>query len=276
MAKRSKLIPKPLPLEKMDKNKVSAIVKGLQEGIAFAKKGGEVPMESKTFEEVWTPYYETQDFVSPVENRRNAHIARLAMLYALLDKSRVIRAPHLHAAIAVWTYCRDSARYLFAAHHRTETEEEKILKLLAQHPEGLTTTQITFMAFNNNKAAEPFLTQLEEAGKVRQSKVQTVGRPSVKWFLVTSPLEPNGSGGLDLKDDLMQIEPAAQGHEAQLRAVGGSVLYVPRGEALEYAPLATSAYSGCGLLCVYCYNKTSPIRVREYPLAKPAETFQAA
>lgn len=194
MAKQSQVIARPLPLDKMDKNKVSAIVKGLQEAVAFAKKTGEISMESKTDEEIWSPFVETLDYVSVVENRKRAHTARLAMLFALLDKSRVIRAAHLNAAIAVWTYCRDSSRYLFAGHHRPETAEEQILKLLAQHSEGLTTTQITFMAFGNNKAAEPLLLLLEEAGKVRRSKVQGVGRPSVKWFLtMPPPSKPNGS-----------------------------------------------------------------------------------
>lgn len=34
---------------------------------------------------------------------------------------------------------------------------------------------------------------------------------------------------------------------------GCSIVYAPRGQAGEYAPLATNPYSGCGHKCAYCY-----------------------
>lgn len=34
---------------------------------------------------------------------------------------------------------------------------------------------------------------------------------------------------------------------------GCSILYAPRGQAGEYAPLATNPYRGCGHKCAYCY-----------------------
>lgn len=34
---------------------------------------------------------------------------------------------------------------------------------------------------------------------------------------------------------------------------GCSIIYAPRGQALEYAPLATNPYRGCGHKCAYCY-----------------------
>ena len=34
---------------------------------------------------------------------------------------------------------------------------------------------------------------------------------------------------------------------------GCSYIYAPRGQALEYAPLATNPYRGCGHKCAYCY-----------------------
>ena len=33
----------------------------------------------------------------------------------------------------------------------------------------------------------------------------------------------------------------------------GSVIYVPAGQAGEYAELATNPYRGCGHSCAYCY-----------------------
>jgi DNA repair photolyase len=34
---------------------------------------------------------------------------------------------------------------------------------------------------------------------------------------------------------------------------GCRLIYAPRGQAFEYAPLATNPYRGCGHICVYCY-----------------------
>ena len=36
-----------------------------------------------------------------------------SVIYALLDQSLEIRWPHLKAALAVWRYCEQSARWLF-------------------------------------------------------------------------------------------------------------------------------------------------------------------
>ena len=45
--------------------------------------------------------------------RAEAHTARLALLYALLDCSDVIRLAHLEAALAFWAYSAASARWVF-------------------------------------------------------------------------------------------------------------------------------------------------------------------
>lgn len=34
---------------------------------------------------------------------------------------------------------------------------------------------------------------------------------------------------------------------------GCSIIYAPRGQAGEYAKLATNPYRGCGHKCAYCY-----------------------
>src|SRR6185295_11508058 len=48
-----------------------------------------------------------------VTGRAEAQVMRLACIYALLDSSHEIRAPHMVAALAVWQYCLESARYIF-------------------------------------------------------------------------------------------------------------------------------------------------------------------
>jgi hypothetical protein len=50
-----------------------------------------------------------------VTSRGEPMVARLAMIYALLDNKGIIRPVHMQAALAVWRYCDASARFLFAA-----------------------------------------------------------------------------------------------------------------------------------------------------------------
>lgn len=42
-------------------------------------------------------------------------------------------------------------------------------------------------------------------------------------------------------------------NEDGLSVAGCSIIYAPKGQAGEYAPLATNLYRGCGHKCAYCY-----------------------
>jgi hypothetical protein len=46
-------------------------------------------------------------------SRAEAQVLRLSVLYAALDRSAVITADHLLAALAVWRYAEESARWIF-------------------------------------------------------------------------------------------------------------------------------------------------------------------
>lgn len=48
-----------------------------------------------------------------VTARAEAQVIRIACLYALLDQSTLITPAHLEAALAVWGYCKASARFIF-------------------------------------------------------------------------------------------------------------------------------------------------------------------
>lgn len=59
---------------------------------------------------------------------------------------------------------------------------------------------------------------------------------------------------------------------------GCSILYAPRGQAGEYAPLATNPYRGCGHGCAYCYvpRVTKQDRAEFNAGAQPRAAFLAA
>lgn len=59
-----------------------------------------------------------------LEARGDMHCLRLAMIFALLDGTPIIERSHLNAALAVWQYCRDSARFLFGPEGAVEDTRE--------------------------------------------------------------------------------------------------------------------------------------------------------
>lgn len=82
-----------------------------------ARKGGRLLMDSdakKTWERIYADMANCPaGMIGALTARSEAQTLRLAMLYALLDKSAVITSEHLLAAEAVWRYCDKSVRNIF-------------------------------------------------------------------------------------------------------------------------------------------------------------------
>src|SRR5581483_8766342 len=77
----------------------------------------------------------------------------LSLLFALLDRSAVIRESHLLAALAVWDYCEASARFIFGD-SLGYPDADRILAELRRSPEGLTRTEIRDLFGRNRTEAE--------------------------------------------------------------------------------------------------------------------------
>jgi hypothetical protein len=56
---------------------------------------------------------EVSAMVGAIIGRAEAQVLRLSALYAVLDRSRMIRTSHLLAALAFWEYAEDSAQRIF-------------------------------------------------------------------------------------------------------------------------------------------------------------------
>jgi hypothetical protein len=140
-------------------------------------------------EALWIKRYhklsaESPGFVGAITARAEAQALRLAMIYALLDQSRVIKTQHLHAALAVWRYCRDSVRYIFGKSLGYPLAD-RILQKLRSRPNGMTRLEITNL-FNRNvsgpdmSAALDFLQTRNLAWWRKEAAEQ--GRPTERWF----------------------------------------------------------------------------------------------
>ena len=74
--------------------------------------------------------------------RAEAQVTRLALIYALLDKSPIIKLVHLQAALALWRYCEASARYIFGD-ALGDPIADTIVQALRGTAGGMTRTEIS-------------------------------------------------------------------------------------------------------------------------------------
>lgn len=209
--------PKPTP---------EATLKGLAtetaDIIRFAKGG--YPASSNTLEmhlsEAARDYYETvypvlkqrhdSELITALLARRAPYALRLAMLFALTDKTRVIEAKHLYTAVAWVNYWKATIQYVFADQaaspqaRENRTHAEKILAFLGKHPEGVSIRELINECFKKNLSTDRIQKTLgyllaENPPLIEQIDTETGarGRPGKVYLLKT---------GTDKTDKFQPIE----------------------------------------------------------------------
>ena len=181
--RRSKLLPDGGTLRPED---LLYLARDLGERLASARTIGEVH-RSQAAGELWREVYpdltrEAGGLYGAVTARAEAQVLRLSLLYALLDASRTIEPQHLHAALAVWRYCDQSAHHIFGDALGDPVADE-ILRALAGAPQGLTRTELRDL-FSRHVGAGRLTTALEylaSVGRAVCSTEPTGGRPSERW-----------------------------------------------------------------------------------------------
>lgn len=168
------------------------IVPKLRAAIEFASSVGAV-QRSKEAAEAWRRVYPALTEVRPglfgaVTSRAEAQVLRLGLLYALLDRSPVIRLAHLRASLALWEYAEASARYIFGDATGDAIADE-ILEALRQSPDGLTRTQVRDIFQRNvpGHRIDRAIATLLELGLVEQrQEAGQRGRPATKLVAVST------------------------------------------------------------------------------------------
>jgi hypothetical protein len=119
-----------------------------------------------------------------VVGRAEAQTLRLATLYAVMDKSETIEYEHLAAALALWGYAEESARYIFGDATGDPVADDIAEALRAVGAEGLSRTEIRDL-FGRHKSADRIngaLGELLKLGRVCKADVSTGGRPTERWY----------------------------------------------------------------------------------------------
>lgn len=177
--RRSKYLPDGGNLLESDLN--DAVFR-LRRAVNHARNAFELVRDQRA-KELWRRVYKPLSdgfggLLGSVTSRATAQVMRLACLYALFDCSDMIRVEHLKAALAVWRYCEDSAKYVFGI-SAGDKLADGIYEAIETSRDGLGKTDIHDLCGRNRTAKEidAALELLLELERIEKTMQQTAGRP---------------------------------------------------------------------------------------------------
>jgi len=180
-----------------------AFIKRLKAAIKFAKTHRRVDFCKEPEEEYdgisaydyWGDVYgelseDRQFLLGSIISRAESQVRRIATLYAVLDKSEVVRMAHLEAALAVWAYAEDSANLLFGDKTGYRQVDDVLRVIRAHGGDGCRKTKIHETLGNNVlvRRIDQILEDLEKAGGIYREREDGEGKRGGRaelWFPVT-------------------------------------------------------------------------------------------
>ena len=115
--------------------------------------------------------------------RAEAHVVRLAVIYAVLDGTGVIAPRHLHSALALWDYAERTVGFVFG-HSLGDPLADEISRAIAASTEGISRTEIRDLFARNRPRAQidRALNLLATAGHVERHLRTGPGRSTEMWM----------------------------------------------------------------------------------------------
>lgn len=182
--RRSKLLPEGGRIQDVD---FGGMIEQLRATITWATGRQELKRDEDArlaWREVYAQLSRGVDgLVGALTSRAEAQVTRLSILYALLDKSPLVREEHLRAALALWEYCENSVLWIFGGCLGDPIADE-ILKALNATPAGLSRTEISQVLGGHRTTQEisVALDHLCQRGKASHRTEPTPGRNRERWF----------------------------------------------------------------------------------------------
>ena len=180
---RSKLLPDGGEVNAAELGRLAAVFKQAASSSLAGRIKWDGPARAR-----WHAEYEAMSADRPglagsLTARAEAHTVRLALVYALLDRSPVITGTHSRAALAVWRYCAATVTHVYGE-QLGDPMADTLLNALRQSPAGLTRTEMSKLLGRNVPAdrIEAALSPLRGCGLARPDPPQpTGGRPVERW-----------------------------------------------------------------------------------------------
>ncbi|MBD0327848.1 MAG: DUF3987 domain-containing protein, partial [Pyrinomonadaceae bacterium] len=185
LVKRSKELPFGGEWHSVD---TTALVRRLNGAFKFGKDVGEITW-GKSARPLWEKVYGPLSagklgLFGAIVGRAEAQVVRIAALYAVMDESRTIEQEHLMAALALWDYAEESARYIFGDATGDPVADQILEALRSAGKEGMSRTEIRDL-FKRHKSGERIdqaLVLLLRADRATREFEETGGRPTERWF----------------------------------------------------------------------------------------------
>ena len=172
----------------------TGLAQRLAANLAAGRHAGRIdldPTAGPEWADIYTRLADQPDrgITGSLQARAEAHVLRLAMLYALCDGSATITARHLQSGLALWDYAAASiTRATNSA--LGDPLAQRIHEALRTSADGLTRTQLRDL-FNRNHPAsrvDAALEHLAQTGKAQRQRRPTAGRPVEIW--AATPPQP--------------------------------------------------------------------------------------
>jgi hypothetical protein len=181
LVKRSKELPEAEPVPD---SFLLPLADRLRNVIAFARTVTEVKRDDAA-KELWREVYHDLSEGKPgllgaILSRAEAQVLRLSLLYSLFDKSSIIRAEHLRAALSLWKYCERSTVLIFGKRLGDPTADRILEAIRNAGNTGLSANDI-YELFGKHKSANErtrAVNLLLSLGHIKEDEPEnTGGRP---------------------------------------------------------------------------------------------------
>nr|MDQ3045635.1 DUF3987 domain-containing protein [Chloroflexota bacterium] len=181
--KRYKILPFPGRLSEQDAHALSV---ELRHALDHGRRLSEVRLDPAARERWGNVYGVLSDgkagLFGALVARSEAITLRVALIFAMLDRSTTVGAPHLEAALAFWQYAEDSARYIFGD-ATGDPVADRILTALRQNG-PLTQTDVSGLLGRHERADRigAAMGILVDRGRIESSRQETDGRTVTLWY----------------------------------------------------------------------------------------------
>lgn len=161
--------------------------KRLSEALWWAKSVGEMQVDEAAWD-YYEPLYARysgqsgESYEVQLTTRAAPYIWRLAMIYALLDQSKIIKVEHVRAAVAVVEYSIQTVRYVWGNSTGNKLADA-IVEILRNEESGKATrTSLNKTLSGGHVMADDIsnaIKVLVDQGRVREESVKGKGRPTI-------------------------------------------------------------------------------------------------
>lgn len=186
LVKRSKLLPFGGAPEQRE---VDALSDAVGNVLTFAESAGQMVFDTNA-RDLWVETYpelsrDRHGLGGSLTARAEAHVFRLALMYAVLDRAKGIGTEHLSAALALWKYSEESVTCIFGDATGNPLADD-LLRLIRRSPNGASRTDMnTYLGRNHTSAAiGQALGLLLQAGMARPEEQKTEGRAKEVWHAI--------------------------------------------------------------------------------------------